>query len=97
MIGYKIMRIVNNTLVSGANSRIKFPAKINSIIEMPGKGIYLSTNRNYVVNYYSGYHDREVLLVLSFNKNDIIWGNITDIENEVGVRKAKILKIQKLN
>jgi len=91
--GYKVMRRQGARLISGADSRQSFPAQIGTEIQMPGKGIYLSPNKEYVLSYYSGYHDREVLLTLEFSPEDIVWGHLRDVESEVGVSKARIVDI----
>jgi hypothetical protein len=94
--GYKVMRIEDGQLISGANSRLKIPAR-KGMIRMPGRGIYLSPNRKYVETYYSGLADEEVMLTLEFDSADITWGNLTDRESEVAVSKAKIVNIEPLD
>lgn len=94
MIGYKVMKKEDNIILSGANSNLKF--NINSkYIEMPGNGLYVSTNKEYVLDYYSGLSDEEVLLTIEFDEKDIIWGKETlqDKEPEVSVKKGKILNL----
>ena len=94
--GYKVMRVERGRLVSGANSRLRFPARKGSVLTMPGQGVFLSPNRQYVLTYYSGLADDEVLLTLDFRPEDIVWGNLTDREPEVGVRRAKVVAIEPL-
>ena len=97
MKGYKVMRIEGDRLVSGANSRLSFPARKGSTIRMPGNGLYLSPNKRYVLDYYSGLADHEVLLTLEVSESDIKWGTLTDREAEVGVSPVKIVDIEPLD
>lgn len=96
-LGYKVMRYENGQLISGANKRLQFPAKVGEVLEMPGNGIYMSPNKDYVIDYYSGLADDEVLITFEFDPNDITFGNLTDKESEVAVKKAKILDLKKLS
>lgn len=106
MLGYKIMRLKGRRLVSGADSRLSFPARIGSRLTVLGNGsrltvlgngLYLSTNKQYVIDYYS-MHDREVLLTVEFDLADIVWGRQTlgDREPELGVRHSRIVRLEKL-
>lgn len=97
MIGYKVMRLSDDgkEFISGANSNLKFEAKCGRI-SMPGKGIYMSTNKEYVLEYYSGLADNEALITFEFNESEITFGNLEDVENEVAVNNAKIVNIKKL-
>jgi len=97
MLGYKVMRIEGDRLVSGADSRQSFPARKGSTIRMLGNGVYLSPNKQYVLTYYSGLADDEVLLTLEFAEADIRWGNLTDREAEVGVSAVKVVKLEPLD
>lgn len=97
MIGYKVMGLSNDkrTFISGANSNLKFPAKLGQI-SMPGNGIYMGNNKEYVLDYYSGLSDSEALITFEFNENDIIFGNTTDRECEFSVQTATIINIEEL-
>lgn len=94
MIGYKVMRYENGILMAGADSRVKLDAKIGSVVKMPGNGIYMSTVKEYVLDYYSGLADSEVLITFEFNTSDIKTGNIEDKEPEISVTKAKIINLE---
>ena len=94
IIGYKVMRLENDSIISGANSQYAFNLEIGSIISMEGNGIYMGTNKDYVLNYYSGLADVESLLTLEFSKSDIVTGSLDDREVEISVRKAKIIDTQ---
>ena len=96
-VGYKVMRVESGRLVAGADSRQSFPLRKGSVIKMPGNGIYLSPNRQYVLDYYSGLADDEVLLSLEFFDSDITFGNLTDREAEVAVKRVKIIGIKRLD
>jgi hypothetical protein len=93
LTGYKVMRFESGYLISGADSRLSFPAKIGSKIKMPGNGIYLSTNKEYVMDYYSGLFDNEVLVTLSFDSKDVLWGNLSDKDVEVSMSEAVVKRI----
>ena len=97
MLGYKVMRIENDLLVSGANSSLSFNLNEKEM-NMPGNGVYLSTNKNYVLDYYSGLADKEVLLTLEFSLEDVIFGKETlnDKEPELSVKKCKIINVEYL-
>jgi len=96
-IGYKVMRFENEVLVSGANSRLSFPSKIGTIIKMGGNGIYISPNKNYVIDYYSGLAENEKLIGFEYNIDDIITGNLEDKEPEISVKQAKIISIEDID
>lgn len=95
--GYKTMRLQGRELISGADPRLRFPARVGLVIEMPGKGIYLSTNRQYVLDYYSGLHDLEALVTLRFDPRHIVWGDPTDPDSEVRVSSVEILRVEPLS
>jgi hypothetical protein len=94
--GYKVMQRRGKRLVSGADARQTFAARKGTVIRMPGNGVYLSPNRQYVITYYSGLADNEVLLTLEFCEADIKWGNLTDRESEVAVSPVTIVDIERL-
>lgn len=96
IIGYKVMGVIDGKITSGANSRLELKTKIGEIMKMPGNGIYLSTNKPYVLDYYSGLSDDEVLITFKFNESDIITGNINDKEPELSVKEALIINIENI-
>jgi len=95
--GYKVMALAGDRLVSGANARLSFPAREGAVLRMPGNGIYLSPNRDYVLDYYSGLAEDEVLLTLGFRTADIKWGNLSDRESEVGVSPVTVISIERID
>ena len=64
---------------------------------MPGNGIYMSLNQQYVLDYYAGLADEEVLVTFEFDPKDITTGNTTDRETEISVKKALVKDIQELD
>ena len=96
MTGYKVMAIENGKVVAGANNRIVLDIKKGDTMRMPGNGIYMSLDRDYVLDYYSGLAEEEILVTFEFNPNDIIFGNITDRETEFTVPSAKVIDIEYL-
>lgn len=93
MIGYKAMRYEGGWAISGADSRQRFKPRRGYVIQMSGKGTFVSPNKQYVLDYYSGNNDKEVLLTLEFSEDDITSGQHTlnDREPELTVRKAKVI------
>lgn len=96
MLGYRCMKYVNGRLISGADNRQSFPAEIGQSVQFPGKGIYLSLSKQYVLTYYSGLHDNEAVLTMEFDPKDITFGSLDDVETEIAVSKAKLVAIEPL-
>lgn len=94
IIGYKVMKLDNGEIISGANSQYAFNLEIGSTIAMQGNGIYIGTDKEYVMTYYSGLADIESLLTLEFKKSDIVTGSLDDREVEISVKQAKIIDTQ---
>lgn len=90
MLGYKVMNHKNGKAISGADSRLNIDLKKNTVVEFPGKGIFLSLNKQYVIEHYA-VHDENVIMTFEFNSDDVVFGNLTDRETEFSVSKA-ILK-----
>jgi hypothetical protein len=80
-------------ITSGADSRVTKGIKLRKgmTLKMPGKGIFMSTNREYIENYYSGHNDHEVLIKFKFDPATITSGNLTDRENEFTVSSATVV------
>ena len=94
-IGYKVMEIKDGMLVSLADDNFNIPANIGTTIEFPGQGSYLSPNKEFVLQYYSGLTDNdEALVTLEFDPADIKSGSMDDLESEISVSKAKIIDIE---
>ena len=51
MIGYKVMQLEDGKLVSGRDKKLTFTPKINERISMGGNGVYISPNKEYVLDY----------------------------------------------
>lgn len=96
LYGYKVMPVDGDKLRSGANSRIVLPMERGATHEMPGNGIFMSNNPDYVKNYYSGLADNEVLIKYEFDPDDLISGNLTDREPEIGVKRGRVVDIEHL-
>mgnify|MGYP003631952609 CR=1 FL=1 len=95
MYGYKAMNYNPETgeITSGADSRVTKGIKLRKgmTLKMPGKGIFMSTNRKYIEDYYSGHNDHEVLIKFKFDPATITSGNLTDRENEFTVPSATVV------
>lgn len=97
LTGYKIMHHDDGKLYSLAGGRYAGPLKKGFTLKMSGKGVWLSTNRNFVIDHYEGNADKEVLLILKFNKNDITSGDIKDKEPVITVPEATIIDYEILS
>ncbi len=89
---YKVMPIDDRgELISGADSRQTFgrPA-VGMIITMPGNGVYCAPGKAYVLHYYSGLADHEVLLELEA-VGELLTGNPTDREPELSYRSVRVV------
>ena len=89
-LGYKVMRHENGRAVSGADSRQSFPLKRRDVVRMPGQGIFLSLNKDYVLDNYA-VHDDNVLITFEFDPASVTFGNLTDRETEFAVPFAQIV------
>jgi len=98
MIGYKVMNFDprTNEIISGADNRVTKGVKLRKgmTMRMPGKGIFMSTNKEYVTTYYGDMHDYEAIIKFKFDPEKITSGNITDRENEFTVPSAKIIDFE---
>ena len=94
LTGYKVMPLINGEISSGANARLNLDIKVGKVLTMPGNGIYLSLNKQYVLDYYSELADDEVLITFKFNSKDITTGDITDRETELSVKKVLVTSIK---
>ena len=46
------------------------------------------------MDYYSGHNDVDILLKFKFDKDNILFGNLSDVEPEIGVRKAELVDFE---
>jgi hypothetical protein len=94
-IGWKVMQydLKTQNVIAGADSRIRRALDIGKPVDMPGQGIWLSLDRDYVLTYYRG-HDHEVLLQFEFDPQTLIKGNLTDRETEFSVPQATLLSFE---
>ncbi len=97
MIGYKVMQLQGCDVVSGADNRLRYPLVRGCVIWMPGCGIFLSTNRQYVLDYYAGCADIEALLTVEFDARYVTSGNLTDVEPDFSVLRARIIDFEILS
>jgi hypothetical protein len=102
LVGYRVVNIDDDgNLVSQADSRVKLPARVGVMHEIPGGGMYVSNSKDYVKDYYwHGNEDPEdpiqALMTYSFSLEDILEGNPHDREPELSIRRGKVLNIQRL-
>ncbi|CAK1860310.1 DUF3945 domain-containing protein [Vibrio crassostreae] len=74
---------------SGANGNLTF--KLEELqeganLKMPD-GVYAGTSKEYVMDYYSGLAQEEILLVSKTKRSDILEGDINDLEPELRLRE----------
>lgn len=98
-VGYKVMAFKEDSdlIRAGANGNLTYELeefKEGSILEMPGNGCYLALDKDYVMDYYSGLAEKEILIRMEFDTDDIITGDINDREPELSLSKVKILDVQ---
>jgi GNAT superfamily N-acetyltransferase len=96
MIGYKIMPFVNGRLVSMADKRQSFSPNVGTVVRLQYPGIWLSLDRQYVIDYYAN-NDVNALLTFEFSPHDVARGNLTDRETEFAVTKAKLVSVEVLD
>jgi hypothetical protein len=98
IFGYKVMNYdpEKGTVISGADNRVTKDMKLRKgmVMKMPGKGIFMSTNKEYVKQYYGGMHDHEAVIKFEFDSSKISSGNITDKESEITVPEAKVVDFE---
>jgi hypothetical protein len=99
IIGYKVMSIdKENRLCSLASKDYKFKTKIGDEIKMDGQGVWLSTNKDFVIDYYTNPdEDNEVLVTLEFNKSDVTAGNLEDREPVITVPSVVVKNVQRVS
>lgn len=102
MRGYKIMRYdsARRRMISLANARLSWPIDVGVWIEPPPPGLFLSPNRQYVIDYYgsggAAEGADEVLLTFEFDPREITSGNLADREPEIAVRRARLIDFEVL-
>jgi hypothetical protein len=92
LFGFKVMNYNMETkeVVSGANSAIRLPLRVGKMHRMPGAGIFLGNDEQYVMDNYA-VHDVNALIKYQFDPADLKYGNLTDREAEIGVSQAKVV------
>ena len=96
LLGYRVMRHKEGKAISGADSRQQFPLKSGQVVRFSGLGIFLSLNKDYVIDHYS-VHDENVLLTFKFDPKNITSGNLTDRETEFSVSEAVLKEFELLD
>lgn len=93
-LGYKIAAWDGKKATSLYKPDMIIPTHIGS--ELTGR-IYLGTTRKFVENYYTGGTDlQDILLIYSFDTNDVIKGSLADSEGEIIVSKATLVQFEVL-
>lgn len=93
--GYKMMAYIDGNVCSLVQNENNYPAEIDYDIKMKGLGIWLSTKKDLVIDYYSNNTDNvEVLVTLEFDSDDITSGYLDEVEPVLTVKKATIKNIE---
>ncbi len=94
-LGWKVMRTdaSGTQLISGADARILRPIEIGERMQMPSPGVWMSLDRDYVLEHYRC-HDHEALLCLSFDPGAVRAGNLTDRQTEFAVPEATLISCE---
>lgn len=81
-----------------ADSRFRFKPKVGKMYgEGTQAGVYIAPNRDYVLHYYGGNNDIDILLKFKFDKRDIVFGDLSDREPEIAVSKALLVGYEIIN
>ena len=97
--GYRVVNVDDaGNLVSQADARVVLPPELGSQHNVP---MWLTLDDQYAVeNYSHGSFEpgerRQVLLTYDFNEKDILQGNLTDVETEFSVGRAKLREMRDL-
>ncbi len=91
LVGYRACRYdpVTDELVSGADSRLRMPGQRTPVHRMPGKGMFLTSDRQYAVDHYAG-HDCNAVCRYLFWPSDVTSGSLEDREPEISVSEAEL-------
>jgi hypothetical protein len=89
--GYKVMTInEDDELESLAHSHQTQENRIGAMHHVSDHGMYLANTAKFVLDYYSGNSDNEVLIKYEFSPKDVLSGNLTDKEAVITVSKALV-------
>ena len=95
-MGYKTMTYDpdRNMVVSIASPDMAYSATVGTVIRMPGNGLYLSGDKQLVIDYYTEMTDGpEVIVTFEFKGDDVVTGT-ADGSGEYTVRSATITQIE---
>ena len=100
LIAYKVMPIDDSgEVISGADSRQKFGVlKSGDTIEMVGDGVFVGATPEYVMDFYSGLAENEVLVKVEADINNIKTGQtaLSDREPEPSFSKVKVVSVNQV-
>lgn len=97
-LGYKVMELGDGIAISHADKKLTIPLKKDKNLKFRGNGLYLSNNKQFVIDHYSGLSDNaEILLVFEYNPNDVLSGSDQDTESDFTVSSAKLVGFEILN
>jgi len=94
--GYKIVGYDGKKAFSLYDTKTAIDINKGDVIEDPN-GIYLGTEEQFVLDFYTGLSDYDdLLLTYEYEDSDILKGSKHDKNSEIIVRKAKLVDIKKL-
>lgn len=79
-----------NEAISGADRRQRVPLKEGIVHRLSGKGMFLTSSRQYVLDYYAG-HELNAICRYAFEPSAVTSGSLADREPEISVREAELL------
>lgn len=97
-LGFKVMELGKDVAISHADKKMMIPLKKNTVFNFKKNGLYLSNNKRFVLDHYTGLTDNdEVLLIFEYDPADIVSGSDTDAESDFTVSKAKLIDFRKVD
>ncbi len=92
LLGYRAWRYDpdTNEAISGADSRQRAPLSKGIVHRLSGKGMFLASSRQYVLDYYAG-NELNAICRYAFEPSSVTSGSLTDREPEISVREAELL------
>jgi len=93
MFGYRVMEYdpSRNVAISVQDrNKAEIPLKAGQPLSY-GKGHYLGSSKQFVMDYYGGLSDYGVVMKVEFDLDDIIQGEVTGSDGEIAVRKSTLV------
>jgi hypothetical protein len=96
--GYRIVSYSKEGGFVSLAAGVPLTLAVGAISEMPGPGLFLGTDMDFCLNYYTGLTDGDdVLLTYSFNSTDVTRGDPASPSGEVCVSRARLVAARNLS